>query len=97
MPGGGNNDSNDQATAEGAPDSNAQQRQALQLCIETGRFTIELSELDLELPHSDGFLFERIREKYERAHHSILPMRLRFSKPDKAIFLKARLASLSYP
>lgn len=94
MPGGGgNSDLNDRATAGGASASNAQQRQALQLCIETGKFTLELSELDLEWPHSDGMLFERIRERYEGVRHSILPMRLRFSKPDKAIFLKARLTA----
>lgn len=66
------------------------QRKALQLCIETGKFTLELSELDLDRPHSDGLLFERIRKRYERVRHSILPMRLRFSQPDKVIFVKAR-------
>lgn len=80
--------------AECPSTSSTRQRQALQLCIETGKFTLELSELDLDHPPSDGQLFERIREKYEHARHSMLPMRFRFSKPGKAIFIKASCTAL---
>lgn len=94
IPGRGGNSGPDDPTirvmAGGPSASNAQQRQTLQLCIETGKFTLELGELDLGWPYSDGLLFERIREKYEGVRQSILPMRLRPSKPDKVIFVKAR-------
>lgn len=93
----GSNDLQDpesQVVAEGFPTSNTRQRQALQLCIETGKFTLELSELDLDQPPSDGQLFEKIREKYQYARYSILPMRFRFSKPGKAIFIKASCKAL---
>ncbi|KAB8202234.1 hypothetical protein BDV34DRAFT_157380 [Aspergillus parasiticus] len=74
--------------AGGSSAANSRQRQALQLCTETGKFTLVLSEIDLDQSHSDGLLFKQIREKYERTRHSMLPMRLRFSKPGKATFIK---------
>lgn len=67
-------------------------RENLQLCIETGKYSLELGEVGLDRSQSDGILFQRIRERYEHIRHSILPMRLRFSKPSKAVFVKASLA-----
>jgi hypothetical protein len=66
-------------------------REALQLCIETGKYSLELGEIELDKPQSDGILFQRIRQRYEQIRHSVLPMRLRFSKPDKATFIKVGL------
>jgi hypothetical protein len=46
-----NQDSNDlinQTTARVPSASNPERRQALQLCIETGKFTLELGELDFD-------------------------------------------------
>jgi hypothetical protein len=63
----------------------------LQLCIETGKYSLELGELDSSIPISDGVLFARMRKQYERTCHSILPMWARFKKPDKAIFVKVNL------
>lgn len=68
--------------------SKPSQPEALQLCIETGKFTMELDQVNLNQTHTDGELFERIRESYKRTRHSIFPMWLRFSKPGKAIFIK---------
>lgn len=83
------NDPENSATTRGSSASGPPQQQALQLCIETGQFELELNELDLGQPISDGLLFKKIRKKYENARHSLLPMRLRFRKPEKAIFIKA--------
>lgn len=77
------------AVAAGPSTSNTRQRQALQLCIETGKYTLELSEIDLDQPSSDGQLFEKIRETYEHARQSMFPIGFRLSKPGKAIFIKA--------
>lgn len=60
----------------------------LQLCIETGKYSLELSELDSSLPISDGELFAKMLEQYEHTRHSILPVWARLKKPDKAIFVK---------
>jgi hypothetical protein len=60
----------------------------LQLCIENGKYSLELGEIDMGKPQSDGILFQRIRKRYEEVRHSFLPMRLRFSKPDKVVFVK---------
>jgi hypothetical protein len=62
--------------------------QALQLCIETGKYTIELSELGREAVCSDGIVFERMRRQYEGYRNSMFPAWARFRKPDKAIFVK---------
>lgn len=101
MPDGtGSSNPNDPAkrAAVGDPSvSNTQQRQFLQLCIETGKFTLELSEVDVDQPDSDGVLFEKIRKQYEQIRYSILPMRLRFRKPDKAIFIKACIIDSEHP
>ena len=53
---------------------------------------MELGEVELKAPQSDGVLFQRIRERYEHVCHSTLPMgwRWRFRKPDTAIFVKVR-------
>jgi hypothetical protein len=64
---------------------------ALQLCIETGKYSLELSALNSSAATSDGAVFARIREQYERTRRSILPMWARFKKPDKAIFVKVRI------
>jgi hypothetical protein len=64
---------------------------ALQLYIETGKYSLELSALNSSAATSDGAVFARIREQYERTRRSILPMWARFKKPDKAIFVKVRL------
>lgn len=56
--------------------------------MQTGRYSLELSELGLDKPESDGSLFERIRQDYERVRHSVFPMRFRLTKPDAVIFLK---------
>lgn len=64
---------------------------ALQLCIETSQYSLELGELDSSIPISDGALFARMRAQYERTRHSVLPMWARFKKPDKAVFVKFRL------
>lgn len=63
---------------------------ALQLCIETSQYSLELGELDSSIPISDGALFARMRAQYERTRHSVLPMWARFKKPDKAVFVKVR-------
>jgi hypothetical protein len=64
---------------------------ALQLCIETGKYSLELSALNSSTATSDGAIYVRIREQYERKRRSILPMWARFKKPDKAIFVKVHL------
>ncbi|CAN9171282.1 unnamed protein product [Alternaria sp. RS040] len=62
---------------------------ALQLCIETGKYKLEMSELARPSPTvSDGELFAIIREKYESTRHSILPTWARFKKPNRATFVK---------
>ncbi|KAL9040600.1 MAG: hypothetical protein Q9214_004423 [Letrouitia sp. 1 TL-2023] len=71
-----------------ARDRRAPIRENLQLCIETGKYSLEIEEVGLDRPQSDGILFQSIRERYEHIRHSVLPMRLRFSKPNKAIFVK---------
>jgi hypothetical protein len=69
---------------------------ALQLCIETGKYKLELSELARPSPAvSDGELFAMIRKQYESTRRSILPRWARFKKPDKAIFVKVCHTSLS--
>ncbi|CAN9278346.1 unnamed protein product [Alternaria alternata] len=67
---------------------------ALQLCIETGKYKLEMSELARPSPAvSDGELFAMIREKYESTRHSILPTWARFKKPNRAIFVKFLLGT----
>ncbi|KAB2099085.1 hypothetical protein AG0111_0g12615 [Alternaria gaisen] len=64
-------------------------RTALQLCIETGKYKLEMSELTHpNRTVTDGELFAMIRERYERTRHSILPKWARFKKPNKAIFVQ---------
>jgi len=62
--------------------------ETLQLCIETGKYTLELGELKFDRRESDGVLFQEIRRKYDSVRHALLPMRLRFQRPGKAIFVK---------
>ncbi|RYN19941.1 hypothetical protein AA0112_g10905 [Alternaria arborescens] len=75
---------------------------ALQLCIETGKYKLEMSELTRPSPAvSDGELFAMIREQYETTRRSIFPTWARFKKPNKAIFVKfflgpRRAVSLNY-
>ncbi|CVL07632.1 uncharacterized protein FMAN_14509 [Fusarium mangiferae] len=71
-------------------------RQALQLCIETGKYTLALNEVDLHGPCTDGNLFGRIRERYELSSRHILPLRMWFWKPENAIFVKFRLGQLPF-
>jgi hypothetical protein len=85
---GGPSDPTNQASSGTGKDSLASVREALQLCIETGRYSLELGELDLNETQTDGILFESMKQRYERVRHSVLPMRLRFSKPDRVIFVK---------
>ncbi|OWY45676.1 hypothetical protein AALT_g10501 [Alternaria alternata] len=62
---------------------------ALQLCIETGKYKLEMSELaHPNRAVTDGEIFAMIREQYERTRHSILPKWARFKKPNKAIFIQ---------
>lgn len=89
---GGPSDPANQASSGRAPGPLTPVREALQLCIETGKYSLELGELELDKPQNDGIVFQRIRKRYEHIRHSVLPMRLRFSKPDKAIFVKVSLA-----
>jgi hypothetical protein len=71
-------------------------RTALQLCIETGKYKLEMSELTHpNRTVTDGELFAMIRERYERTRHSILPKWARFKKPNKAIFVQVCRTSLS--
>jgi len=89
----GDLDPENQAPSRRAPDPPTPvRREALQLCIETGKYSLELGELELYMPESDGILFQKIRKRYEHSRHSALPMRLRFSKPDRVIFVKVSLA-----
>jgi hypothetical protein len=89
-PNGEPNDSESQGAAKGPSAPVSGKRQALQLCIQTGKFKLELGELDLELdqPSNDGLIFETMRKKYQNTRRSIFPMWLRFSQPDKIIFVK---------
>jgi hypothetical protein len=67
---------------------------ALQLCIETGKYKLEMRELARpSLAVSDGELFAMIREKYESTRHSRLSTWARFKKPNRAIFVKVRRRS----
>ncbi|SCV40311.1 uncharacterized protein FFB14_07450 [Fusarium fujikuroi] len=101
-PGGnGGNDPDPSNQVPGASSSNQiahtiRTRQALQLCVETGKYTLELNEIDLDGPCTDGKLFERIRQRYERSPRYMLPFRMRFWKPEKAIFVKFRLGQLPF-
>lgn len=96
LPGNGNqgdsSESVNQASSERASDPLTPVRESIQLCVETGKYSLELEELELNGPQSDGILFQRIRERYEHTRPSILPMRLRFSKPERAILVKVSLA-----
>lgn len=91
----GDLDSETQASSGTAPDPLTPVREALQLCIETGKYSLELGELELYKPESDGILFQKIRRRYGQIRHSALPMRLRFSKPDRVIFVKVSVALAS--
>jgi hypothetical protein len=62
--------------------------EALQLCVETGRHSVELGTLDVEPAQSDGDLFRRLREQYKSVRSSALPIAFRFKKPDKVIYVK---------
>jgi hypothetical protein len=86
-----------QNTSKPNPSTQPPQREALQLCIETGKYSVKMNELEVNQPHqngfileSDGMFFERIRIAYQTARHSMLPMRLRFRKPKEVIFVKVR-------
>jgi hypothetical protein len=103
MPGGsssGSNGQNDLASNVAGPSGlktvKPSPPTALQLCIETGKYKLEMSELARPSPAvSDGELFATIREKYESTRHSILPTWARFKKPNRAIFVKVRRGSPS--
>jgi hypothetical protein len=84
----GDGDSENQASSGSAPEPLTPVRETLQLCIETGKYSLELGELRLDRLENDGILFQKIRKRYEQIRHSALPMRLRFSKPDRVIFIK---------
>jgi hypothetical protein len=91
LPGNGgreDGDSENQASSGRAPEPLTPVRETLQLCIETGKYSLELGELRLDRLENDGILFQKIRKRYEQIRHSALPMRLRFSKPDRVIFIK---------
>lgn len=102
MPGGSSSSSNGQnnlanivAGSSGLKAVKSLPSIALQLCIGTGKYKIELKSLTRHSPVvSDGELFAMIRARYETARHSILPIWARFKKPNRAIFVKVRRGSL---
>ena len=67
------------------------QRQSLQLCIETGKYGIEMANIDWTVPFSDGTLFEQIRRSYVETRPSILPFFFKFRKPKEAIFVRVSI------
>ena len=63
-------------------------REALQLCVETGKYSTELGDFPILKSQSDGALFEQLRESYNLIRQSHIPMRFRFRKPNQAIYVK---------
>ncbi|KAF7672560.1 hypothetical protein GT037_009591 [Alternaria burnsii] len=96
MPGGSSSSSNGQnnlanivARSTGLKAVRSLPSTALQLCIGTGKYKIEMKPLTRPNPvGTDGEISAMIRARYETASRSILPIWARFKKPDKAIFVK---------
>jgi len=103
MPGGSSSSSNSQnnlasnvAPPSGIKTVKPSPSTALQLCIETGKYKLEMSELARPSSAvSDGELFAMIREQYETTRRSIFPTWARFKKPNKAVFVKVRCTCAS--
>jgi hypothetical protein len=91
---GGNNLANNVAGPSGLKAVKSPPPNALQLCIETGKYRREMSKLPRPSPTvSDGELFAMIRKQYESTRRSVLPPWARFTKPDKANFVQVSRTS----